>query len=321
MKRPASQQNSHSTRFHRCPSCRYWVTPADPHCANCGRVHPFPRAADAWRGLAEGFVGGGLLLAFFAAMVGVSSGELAVPFMFGAIVGAPVGVALDAAYADAKRNRDCLQQYERTIKLRLKEIDRVLNRIETIRKRLGPTPAPELRKVAEALDAAERIYPAHRDRYRIKLFEIDLVRWMNAVEPYGYGGEGLSFEGCERRLTDLATLQQRGEDLRSSLSQSGIAAEVRIPFAARLEQGLALCERFRQSLITRQTLTVVAGASAVREDAALAGTPPVEDRLNDMGARAEIGQFAQGLSTLEAEHARIEAELEVSQLTLGAGRG
>lgn len=318
MSRPRKHAHSKGDkRYGRCRSCRFWVTPEERHCANCGLAAPHPSRANSARGLAEGFVGGGALLIGMGSLVGFPQETFATLFLFGGCVGAPIGCVVDGYLTDQRRKVDCLQSYERTIKLRLREIDGVLGRIETIRGRLGATPGPELQRVAEVLHSAEQAYPQHRDRYQLKLLEIDLVRWQNALEPLGHAAEGLTFEQCERRLDDLAVLQERGDALAEQWRGARLGSAATQVMRVRLDRGLALCEQIRQSLITRQALTVVSGVQVLRTDAALSASATVESGLDLMTARAELGEFVQGLSALEAEHARLEAELEVNRLGSG----
>ncbi|HTE19460.1 MAG TPA: hypothetical protein VK689_13910, partial [Armatimonadota bacterium] len=161
---------------------------------------------------------------------------------------------------------------------------------------------------------AGSIHMQHRDQYRLKLFDIELARWMNRVEPLASNLDELSYEGCEHCLKALGKATRRGRKLLHDWDESGLEeAQGGGASGARLRSALAACDELRKGVIARQARTVVATVRPLGDEA-LPDSPcaALDSRFEVFNARAELGQFTASLRELEAEHARLQARAEVT---------
>lgn len=299
----------------RCGSCRFWVTEQDRHCPNCGNYRPYRTQDDLQR---FSWLGAVLGLVLFVALAspGLDLGALwgALLSMLAGIVVMQPFLALVLDFRDLfLRVKPSFQRYEAALRRRLRETDGALDRLDAVLARVrSGLPETEQARIAPPLVESREFYVRHRDGHRLKLFEIELARWINEVEPLSERLDRLSYHSCERRLETLEGLRARGQSMAEDWRLAGLdPVEGGPQAAARLHNALAAADELRQALIARQAQAVLEGVRpATVFSQSPSAVPALHERFEQFTARSEVGQFRLELDELEAQHQRLRSELD-----------
>ncbi len=321
-------------KYKRCTGCDYYVTAGDRRCPNCGAADPRsekPQQAetlsmetpmnDGTRAAFGGFIGaviGGMLMDGMGVAVGVA-------------VGVSLGVLLgsdrewttpDPFSLPVKKSVDSLRLDEETIRKRLQDIEaREQHLAETWtqveKQQTGGDEAIIERwdKVRRAIDQASAILARQKDRYHVKLWEIALVRWTNALEPLAADWDDLTHELCNQRLRQLDSLRRRGEQFVSEWDSVDLDE---LPEASRclsrLRHALSACDKLHEALIVQQAALAVRGIAPV-DDTLTAPLAPLDglSAMDAFNARAALGEFNKAFDELEGEYSRLRSEEELAE--------
>jgi hypothetical protein len=274
---------------------------------------------DDTRAAFGGFIGaviGGMLMNGMGVAVGVAVGV-----SLGVLLGSDREWASpDAFPLPVKKAIESLRHDEETIRKRLQDIEaRELHLAETwsqVEKQSGSEETAERwDKVRRAIDQASAILARQKDRYHVKLWEIALVRWTNALEPLAADWDELTHELCNQRQRQLESLKKRGEQYLAewdSIDLSDLPEASRC--TERLKNALLACESLHEALIVQQAALAVRGIAPV-DDTLSAPLAPA-DGLNAMdafNARAALGEFNKAFDELEGEYTRLRSEEELAE--------
>lgn len=267
-------------------------------------------------GALAGMAGGWLVGALIGTLLGP------VGTFMGALLGAG-GVALATGMGRRLKSTagsGSLCAHEATIRGRLAELDETIERLATVRARVEAEESePDWARLLGTLRESEANYARHRERYRLKLLEIDLVRWLNALEAATTDTGPLNYRASEQRLKVLDELEARGETLRGQLKEGfATGPDETAVSRERVDGALEACEEVRRALIARQAQSVLRRVGQSADRGVVNDAPArVPSQLEILQARAELGLFEEGVRSLEADHARLQAELDVNVLRQG----
>jgi hypothetical protein len=315
-------------KYKRCTGCDYYVTAGERRCPNCGASEPRsekPQSEtltmetpmnDGTRAAFGGFIGaviGGMLMDGMGVAVGVAVGV-----SLGVLLGSDREWTTPDPFVPLKKAVDTLRQDEETIRKRLQEIEareqhlaETWNQVEA--QTGGSTETWE--KVRRAIDQASAILARQKDRYHVKLWEIALVRWTNALEPLAADWDDLTHELCNQRLRQLESLKKRGQQYLSDWDSIDLAD---LPEASRcmerLKHALTACDKLYEALIVQQAALAVRGIAPV-DDMLSAPLAPLEglSAMDAFNARAALGEFNKAFDELEGEYSRLRSEEELAE--------
>ncbi len=318
-------------KYKRCTGCDYYVTAGDRRCPNCGASDPRSEKPqgetltmetpmnDGTRAAFGGFIGaviGGMLMDGMGVAVGVAVGV-----SLGVLLGSDREWTTPDPFVPVKKIVDSLRLDEETIRKRLQDIEaREQHLAETwsqVEKQAGGSEEAMERweKVRRAIDQASAILAKQKDRYHVKLWEIALVRWTNALEPLAADWDDLTHELCNQRLRQLESLRKRGEQYLAewdSIDLSDLPEASRC--MARLKNALVACDKLHEALIVQQAALAVRGIAPV-DDTLSAPMAPLEglSAMDAFNARAALGEFNKAFDELEGEYSRLRSEEELAE--------
>ena len=318
----------------QCRHCDFWVKPAANYCPNCGAAqtdHPSRQAqqADPSHQYSK------LLGTILAAVVGlvlaalifktrlvvmVVAGGVLIPWLTHRFTRGSRKDAMKESSSlplSSQPAFTALNDYEQTIQQRLEELTGRRLRLTEVRELIERESSAERRSVImETLNRAETVLESQRKRYRLKLWELALVRWQNHLEPITGAWQARTYSEGDRSLEMVDSTREQGAAMLQEWEASDLAAthEGRVCID-RLREALDACDQLRQALLEQQAALAVQGISSLEE------TPSPIPELNEalesidlFSARAEIGEFFSDFDALEEEYHRLQGEEEVEQL-------
>lgn len=329
--------------IHTQCKCKFWVTRQEKYCPNCGVYEPQRKAMKKWA--TDDYIGlSFVFLLPIASLIGISyltnawqlGGLIALIALFFSIIASIVIPMFINEWLFATNSS--LRKDERMISQRLREIETREQQILSVEKVVKAESVRE-EKMLDALEKAKSLLDDQRQRYEVKQWMIELLRWQNKLEPLAANLEGLSLQECNRRLANLQEIFNEGVDIVAKFSippgsdlprRQVTVRGGRIHFdflihpnsdlpatpdglivLERFRECLANCEVLRQSLIAQQTLIAVKGIEQGKEILALTDTNL--HSLELFNARADVGQFSNSLMELEEEYARLEFQEEAAR--------
>lgn len=335
-----------SKQLRPCAHCGFWMTPQQVYCPNCNHTRPFSLAFLPFKLVLFSTGTLGILTLFHSLELGVTWPHFGVGLAEGLGV---TGGLLATVWVGSQRllgrsllphkPSSCLQQGETRIHDRLQYLHDRQQPIDQVRQRATHIRDLQRREaILQALDHAVELLHNQVDQYRLKLWEIALLRWHNQVQPllqtHTFQTQFLQASPAKfwQRLwfappassveiTDaleaLEEILTTGQALLVDWEHHPLgdrrAGETLVE---RLEQALNSSDRLYQDLVALQASAVLQGLSHFELDAQLKGqTSDVEEMIEAFGALPSVYDFAQGFDALEQEYLRLQGELEVRQLT------
>lgn len=274
-------------RYSKCRECGFWNVRRDRYCLNCGVVVP---GMAGWQTrLIRRFAWASLWLG---------------PWLIG------------------RRSPSHLREGVRHITERLSVIEGHIKRLSRVREHAVEGAASEARdEVIAAMDEGLAVLQGQSDGYRVRLWEIDLVRWQNplgAIAAACRQASLLDYDGCERNLSALSRIRRRGEKLllgwegsRLVETPDGHAA------ATRLREALRNCDGLRDTLVTRQAACALSRVTPLGEQVVSAASAVPMEVIDSFNAHAEVEHMYSALGELEEEHARVQSEVIAKLLASG----
>jgi hypothetical protein len=301
-----------------CRQCQFWVNRRDVYCPNCGSAQPAtPQSRADWYAGQQTLA----LLAIcmcLALAVGIASTKATVAriVLSGFVVfggGLYYGIM---SWKTARLERVAsasLRQKETVITQRLAEIPVRQQNLETL---LQPTiadndPAPSETLVATINQAIAALHAQHR-QYRLKLWEIAVIRWSNTLRPLIEGWEQLTPEGCHAYLQEFSHIAERGQELLQEWHGIVNGAAREKSGHAPLEQALTAIQKLRKALQSRQVALAVQGISQFEDASGFFSTAEMLDELAIFNTLTDLHQFSSGFQALEEAYCRLKSEEELS---------
>lgn len=320
---------SPSSPYHRCPTCDYWLTSAEVYCPNCNTVTQPNRAFLPIKTL----LFGSSVLAIHVALGGAvslgSGGEVVWTWgQVGQAVLGGLGVGAGAFWGTQlllrrgfkvellpPKPRTFLQIDEDKIQQRLADLEERAKPIVTVQERARKIMEPTQRSTIEnTLNQAMAVLLSHRDRYRTKLWEIQLIRWHNALKPLLDRWYSRLHHDSEVLYRNLDAVRDQGEALLLEWEQTDLAATPEgSQQLERLRAALACCDRMYQDLIAQQAAEAVQGISRFELEPQFSDdTQGATDQLEVFQALPNVVEFESGLETLEDEYRRLVSERDLA---------
>ncbi|MGA1625869.1 MAG: hypothetical protein ACO4AJ_09650 [Prochlorothrix sp.] len=320
--------------YHRCPTCDYWLTSQEVYCPNCNSVTQPARAFLPLKTLLFGSSVLGIHLAIgWAGTVGQDGEIIWVGRQVGQAVLGGLGVGAGVFFGTQRvlkqglqleitppKPRTFLQSDEAKIQQRLQDLEERAEPILRVQERAKKIGSPSQRSTIEAtLNHAMAVLLSHRDRYRTKLWEIQLIRWHNALKPLLDRWYSRLRDDSELLYRNLDTVRDRGEALLLEWEHTDLAATLEgAKQIDRLRAALASCDRMYQDLIAQQAAEAVQGISRFEGEPQFSyDTQVVGEQLDVFEALPNVVEFESGLETLEDEYRRLISEQTLSEQTLG----
>lgn len=205
-----------------------------------------------------------------------------------------------------------LSRDEQWIAERLRENESQRRRIESVQALMSKEArSPALEPVRARLKEATALLHDQRERYRARLWGIELLRWSDRLTPLTTAPELSSFDEAIRRLAQVAELTTDGEALRSRWQgqKETRATPEGQRCLALLDSLLERCEAIRQQILIQKATLALRGITPVDDAVESAGlTTGSVDRLGALPAPEQ--QLSDALAELEAEYDRLRDDHE-----------
>ena len=317
--------------YHRCPACDYWLTATDIYCPNC---HTLPRPHQAFlprklvlftasvvaiHGICQGIAQAtnpaatlGWELVWRQVLLGAGT--------WGAVVLGSRWLLKQSLNLEIfpPQPSPSLQDDEDKISQRLGDLAERAKPILVVQERARKITNTGQRTTIEGtLDRAMGILVSHRDRYRTKLWEIDLIRWHNALKPLIDRWPSQLQQNSEGLYHLLDTVRDRGEALLHDWEQTDLTTTAEgSKHLERLRAALVSCDRMYQDLIARQAAEAVQGISHFEVEPQFSyNTQEAARQLDVFEALPTVVDFASGLEDLEDEYHRLLTEQDLAHPT------
>ena len=315
-----------------CRECGFWVTAKDTYCPNCGVITPrwtIPSAKIQCSKQVILIGGAGYLVLKIAFRLWRSSGAGLIGTVFGSLIGGVfVGVLFSAAVGIGKfvlqslkhqkysqslqrRSQKSLTASERAINQRFDEMRTRERQIQETLQDIARTATPS-QQIIETFQRSLTALHIQRERYMVKLWEINLIRWYNVLKPLTESVKKMTYDVCNARVKNLDTIIAQGADMLRQWKDGSKLNQAQQRCIARLKKALDTCEQIRQDLLSQKAALAVQGLSPLDEQ--FQSAPSVLTSLEDLDAFNELpdlGEFTSGFTALETEYFRLKGEEEV----------
>lgn len=321
--------------YSPCRECGFWVTVKDTYCPNCGVITPrwkIPSATIQIFSKPAMLVGGiGYAVLRTAFLLWKTPGAGLIGTLFGSLVGGVfAGLVFSAAVGVGKfvlqsfkhqkfskslqrRSPKSLAVSERAINQRFDEMRTREQQIQETLQDIVRTAKPSPQIIETFQHSLTAIHIQH-ERYTVKLWEINLIRWYNTLKPLTERVKKMTYDICNARVKNLDTIITQGADMLRQWQDSPTLNQAQQSCIARLTKALETCEQIRQDMLSQKAALAVQGVSPLDEQ--FQSVPAVLTSLEDLDAFNELpdlGEFTSGFSALEAEYFRLKGEEEVYQ--------
>lgn len=309
-------------RHGNCKHCAFWLTSSAARCPNCGLLLLFQAWGFAWVAALAGAAGGVLCCVWWASLVQAghhSAIETGLAFISAGGLGMMVGGHALRRIQFAFRSEQCLQHQVRGLTFRLHDSEESLVRLAALRDRLRQE-GDTWDDVRDVLSSAQGAYLLQRDRIRLQLWDVDLLRSMNRIQAAAHGWSRLGEAATEARIEALLGEHRNLHALQESLRSMDQAPAVDLQARrGRLTPALELSERLRQALLAREVGRTLAAIRPLDEPADSQAADALQQELETgfeiLSARAGLDELAAGFQALEREQLRLQADLEIAALT------
>jgi hypothetical protein len=349
--------------YRNCPRCSFFITEQDEHCPDCGLLRPLVRMEiestkshpnDELRGcvlwsivwLATGFFVFFLVSNAIATPGDVHGYGMLVAILFFLIIvgGLPVIVSLnrnsfrkslrktEAMRYSPPQVRQGLAASERTIQERLSEIKQRDIQITAVLERASKNTGEQWESVRQTLAGTPTTVQHQYASYSVKLIEIEMVRWQNALAPLIFETGDLSYKEIDKRLIAIEKERIAGKQLneklqnlqtlRAKIDSTSNAQEISKggsfndtqELSSRIEQTLASCTKLHDALLSQQAVVALRGVTPLK-DAMTATQRPMGSlrELEVFNIQVAITEFSSSFRELEAEYVRVQSEEDVGR--------
>lgn len=326
--------------YSECLQCRFYVSPRDARCPNCGLLEPLKEFESESVGHASAS-GADNLLAITAIFLSVVSSVTLSETMPGLwcvtpfiIIGAIWFVSFSnkraMKNAAAKSKEIALHNHVRRvsppeslaykqdlINRRLTELRERQKKIKSVLERAKQNAGEKWSAVVETLNSTARVLNTQQARYSLKQSEIELVRWQNSLAPLLSDAEDLSYEQLDARLKQLERARFAGkqwlEEFRAHSAPLGETIEVK-HLRERATDVLVSINTLHEAYVARQAADALKGIT-IFDDTAIANSS-IGNLLHASDAfniHVAITDFSAGFDELEMEYARLQSESEISK--------
>ncbi len=318
--------------YSSCRECGFWVTVKDTYCPNCGVITPrwkLPSSTIRFSKQTMLVGGAGFAVLRMAWMLWRHSGAGLIGTAFSSLVGGVVAGALFSAAVGAgqfafqvvknrkvseslqRRTRKSLLASEHAINQRFAEMNTREQQIQETLHDISRTSEPS-QHILETFQSSLTALRIQRERYNVKLWEIELIRWYNMLKPLTVSVEKMTYDVVNARVKNMDTIMAQGTGMLRKWSESPRLNQVQQLCIQRLKKGLDTCEQVRRDILSQKAALAVQGLSPLDEQ--LQPAPSVTASLEDLDAFNELpdlGEFTSGFTALEAEYFRLKGEEEV----------
>lgn len=337
----------------RSQDCSFLVTQQDSYCPNCGIAKPHLQVSEDYlKSVAynPGNHGCFFVIVFCIVLFTIElillSASKGFQNNFGVLVLLMFVITTAAFFGGLKilkwgygvpsdpnvRHTPNLQHSEEIIRQRLREIEKREARINELISRVRKNSGQHWQSVLKVIEDAAATLVRQGTRYRLKLREINLLRWQNRVMPLITEVNNRSQKEVEERLQALEKEQRNGADVVTSLKcfpSSEVTDSV-----TRVYEVLSACDRVHQSLAKQKEVFLIQEVlAAVKEASPLADglrsiQAPIKTNGNleainydvvastinaDLNVSDATVEFAASLSELESEYNRLQDEEDIMQ--------
>lgn len=314
-------------QYFQCKTCDFWLTSEDYFCPNCKSPVNFKSAQIAlkftlflsslsaihiiFQGIDPNFNPYKISLAVLAGATSFTTIFAINKFSLSNLF------AIDIL---PKKLKSSLCEDEEKIQQRLQEFCNRAKPILTAKERTYKIADDQYRaKISKALDTALSVLKVQRDRYRAKLWEIQLIRWHNRLKPIINSWQPQiyaksSSESFEYFFEQLDMARDYGELMLHHWEETDLAT---IPEGIRhiqtLQTALSSCDLLYQEVVARQAAAAIEGISRFDEPRSSYETNLASEQLEVLNTLPDVTDFTFGLGDLETEYLRLQSEAELDQ--------
>ena len=302
--------------YVQCRICGYWVQDTDLNCSNCGHKYPYKKKPTYWSlislGLSLGIHGLFYLLVItshlFILILSVFLTSLAGMSLLFFLIGSFVDLKIKKGEIICKKY---LINDENNINDRTINIDKRIDKIQEVRKRiLSGEKSKKMDSMSKLLDNAENLLINYKNRYKIELWKIALIRWKNTLEPIEFEWQQSNYLECNNRLESLNKATAAGKTLLNEYSKNELSkiSEAKNTISD-FKDAIAICNKFYEGLTARQAKLAINDVSPLEDKSQdLKITSNKEDYAELFNARSDVTSFVNAFEELESEFDRLEAE-------------
>ncbi len=206
-----------------------------------------------------------------------------------------------------------LRTREAEIRARLNKLDESLTAIARLEQRITqmeatPTLTQTLMKLRNSVEVIER----QKSRHRVLLWEIQLIRWQNRIEPIVAGLTGLTFCEGDDAMRTVAEATGAGSKMLAAWQSDTAAAATADGRSCieRLQQALTAAEPLREAIVAQQARATLQEVTPMTTPGLTlgAGIPPT--CLNQDDA---LDALNRALQEVDGEFYRLKIEDEIAR--------
>lgn len=200
-----------------------------------------------------------------------------------------------------------MRQVQTAVNARLVELEERKTQLNAARTRVAAQPRGERwTRILAALDHALNTIQQQRQGYLKRLYDLQLVRWQNRLEPLAVGLESAGPEEIAARDTACGECMEAGKALRArARNELGECEEV-----DRVSVALDNAEKLRGEIVAQQAMLAVRAYSPAPADDPT--TMARSDRPDAFAARVRaIEEITRSVNLFDAEYERLKAEVEL----------
>lgn len=311
-----------SVKYKPCEKCKFWITEQENYCPNCNeynlkRISQYP--------LILSFIYWAVITILLLRAQWVNTLNIAIIVaiingLIGGILLIAFGIIIERFYGIkniwARKPTSCLTHDEQIINQRLKELTSREQPMRGIYQRAQQIRDVQQRqKIGNTLASAISALHAQRDQYQAKLWEIQLIRWHNALKPLLNSYNARTKKEYEYLYRELESIFKEGEKLlqvwkNDALAQTSEGKRNII----RLQEALASSDQMYQDLVAQQAVDAIKEVSRFEKisEAGYEKTSAIE-QIDIFKTLPDVDAFSLGLSQLENEYFRLKSEEEIAQ--------
>ncbi|MCP4108263.1 MAG: hypothetical protein GY749_22425 [Desulfobacteraceae bacterium] len=302
--------------------CKFWVEEKTKQCPDCGTsIDDYSSVWAALIGVVIAF------LLFFMEKIGliVLLWLLPVGFILGLLIGAMVVylIRLRANHPYLIKDEQKIDQRQNDFRIKEQKISEAMEQLEESFKLVEkPTEQLELAKktLQNALDAVVQ----QKNEYKIKIWEIKLLRWHNPLKPLTIKINSDINSGQEQYdsyLNELEKIRNKGKVLLAEIQQLDVFDKGKSEnYISQLSNGLEAINELITEIVERQAALdvqdAIKGVSFI-QDTFPAGNPMIESTIAQVSSLdallPDLDTLSSDLDKLEEAYFRLEAEKEIKR--------
>ncbi len=335
--------------YEMCRKCTFWVEKKTKLCPNCGVLYPTKETRIQSYAFKGGMIGAGLMFSLYALgyLIGYFTEEMQadspvlMALFFSLLTGYILGIPCGAVFGVIRKgylkvsevkflnhpylikDEQKIGQRQNDLRIKERKISEAMEQLEESFKLVEkPTEQLELAKktLQNALDAVLQ----QKNGYKIKLWEIKLLRWHNPLKPLTIKINSDINPGQEQYdsyLSKLKVIRNKGKVLLTEIQQLDVFDKEKSEnYITQLSNGLEAINELITEIVERQAALdvqdAIKGVSFIQESFP-AENPMIESTIAQVSCLdallPDLDTLSSDLDKLEEAYFRLEAEKEIKR--------